>query len=146
MPLPTGRRPFPVNGERGVAVAVMDSTAGTMPDTITEGDVLVDGATDMTQFGRGKKAGDVVDMRPHLLRRVVQDGHERRKAQVRHLAPPHGLHTAQVEILQIDRLVPGTQIPCRVPVPRCPPIGNGAVDTGKRLPCLPSMARPFLLS
>jgi hypothetical protein len=94
-----GRRPFPENVDRGVAVAMVDSATGTGPDAITEGDVRIDGATDMTQYGRGKEAVDVVDNGAHLLRRVVQEGYEAPKAQIRDFVPPHGLHPAQIQIL-----------------------------------------------
>jgi hypothetical protein len=86
-----------VSIDRGVAVSVVGGTAGTSPDTITQGDEHVERATDMTQLGRWKEAVDVMDVRSQLLRRVVQDGDEAGKAQVRDLASPHRLHALQGE-------------------------------------------------
>ena len=93
----TGRRPFLVNIGGGVLVPLMGCAAtGTGPQPITQGDGMVDEATDMAAFGGREKAADVMDMRAVLFGSLVQNLHKPAKAQIRHFAAPQRLHAVQL--------------------------------------------------
>ena len=74
------------------------ATAWTDPQPITQGDGIVNEATDMTAFGGREKTVDMVYMRPVLLGSLMQNLHKVPKAQIGHFAPPHRLHTAQLQV------------------------------------------------
>src|SRR5215212_7114291 len=60
-------KPFLVNIGGGVLIPLMGRAAtGTGPQPITQGDGMVDEATDMAAFGGREKAVDVMDMRAVL--------------------------------------------------------------------------------
>ena len=68
------RRPFLVNIGGGVLIPLMGRAAtGTGPQPITQGNGMVDEATDMAAFGGREKAVDVMDMRAVLFGSLVQN-------------------------------------------------------------------------
>jgi hypothetical protein len=78
--LETGRRPFLVNIGGGVLVPLMGCAAtGTGPQPITQGDGMIDEATDIAAFGGREKAVDVMDMRA-VLPSIYADSAEGKRA------------------------------------------------------------------
>ena len=75
------------------------------PDTVTQGDMVIDVPTDRAQFGRRKPRVNMLHYGPRLGSAVVQDVHEGPKAQVGHLASPEGFHSLQVEGFERDVVI-----------------------------------------
>jgi len=110
------------------------AATGTGPQPITQGDGMVDEATDIAAFGgweaaplswgrsavadAGNKAVDVIDMGAVLFGSLVQNLHKPAKAQIRHFTAPQRLHAVQLQVFQEDRVVRGTQFMGEVPLPR----------------------------
>jgi hypothetical protein len=116
------RHPFPAHVYGRVVVPFVDCIAALAgPQPITQGNGRVDEATDMTPFGRGEKAVDMVHMRPVLRCGLVHNLLKAPKAQSCDFAPPQRLHAAQVQVFQIDRVIGGTQF-----------VGNPGVCQGRR--------------
>ena len=91
------RRPFLVNMSGGVLIPLMRRAAtGTGPQPITQGDGMIDEATDMATFGGREKAVDVMDMRPVLLGSLMQNLHKPAKARIHHFAAPQRWHAVQL--------------------------------------------------
>jgi hypothetical protein len=66
-----------VNIGGGVLIPLMGRAAtGTGPQPITQGDGMVDEATDRAAFGGWEKAVDVMDMRAVLFGSLVQNLHK----------------------------------------------------------------------
>ncbi len=65
-------KPFLINIRCGIPIPLMGRAAAwTGPQPITQGDGMVDEATDMTAFGGREKAVDMVYVRPVLLGSVA---------------------------------------------------------------------------
>ena len=108
-------KPFLINIRCGIPVPLVGSAAAwTGPQPLTQGDGMVDEATDMTAFGgweaaplswgrsavadAGNKAVDIVYVHTVLLGSLMQNLHKTPKAQIGHFATPHHLHTAQLQV------------------------------------------------
>ena len=90
---------FLINIRCGIPVPLVGSAAAwTGPQPLTQGNGMVDEATDMTAFGGREKAVDMVYVRPVLLGSLMQNLHKTPKAQIGHFATPHHLHTAQLQV------------------------------------------------
>ena len=102
----TGGRPLLIDIVRRIPVPLMGRAAHRAgPDTITQGDGMVEGTAHMTAFGRGKEAVDVMDVRPMFRCGLVQDLHKASKAQISHFPAPHGRHATECQVFKIDRVV-----------------------------------------
>ena len=144
---PTGRRPFLLDIDSGVAVPLMRDAAGcTGPDPITERDMLVDVSTRGTQCGTRKPAATCCTNVPVLAATWCRMSDEAGKAQVRHLAAPQGFHALQVQGFQADDVVLPAQVVRQLPVKRLADMGHPAMDPRQVLVGLVAIARAFLLA
>src|SRR5215831_10955725 len=142
--LETGRRPFLMNIDCCIAVSVMSRTACASPRSITQRDAGIEVATDMTQFGRGKKAIDMMDMCAMSVGSLMQDLHKTPEAKIGYFASPHSYHAAQLQVLQVDRVIRSTEVMRQLPMPILSLVRNIGLHLRQTMPCLTSMARSWL--
>ena len=138
----TGGRPLLIDIVRRIPVPLMGRAAHRAgPDTITQGDGMVEGTAHMTAFGRGKEAVDVMDVRPMFRCGLVQDLHKASKAQISHFPAPHGRHATECQVFKIDRVVLLAQRAGGRPMPSRALMGNPPMPLCQRVSGLTPMAR-----
>lgn len=85
--------------------------------------MLVDRAANVTHLCGREPPTDVVYNRPCLRHHVVQDADEATESQVRHLATPHPLHAAKIQVFQVYGVIGLAQLIGQVPVIRVALVG-----------------------
>jgi hypothetical protein len=111
------------------------------PDTVPQGDEGIEVATDMTEPGRGKEAVDMMDVHAGLPRSSVQNLHEPSQSQDGHFPAPQHFYASQYQVFKADRVINGTQLVCKLPMPRLTLVGSLVMEPCQGLACLPSMSR-----
>jgi hypothetical protein len=141
--LDTGRRPFLVNSAGRIPVPLVRSATGAGPHPISQRNEGIEVAADMTQFGRGKPAVNMMHVGPMPVGNLMQDVHKAPKAQISDFAAPQRRHAPQLQVLQVDRVIPGTEVMGQFPVPILPLMRNPGMGLCQSLPCVPPTARAW---
>jgi hypothetical protein len=81
-----------------------------------------------------------------LRRDMVQNLHERAKAQVRDFAPPQGFHALQIESFQHDDVILCAELMGHVPMERVTEMANPPVHTGQMQMSFPTIVGASMLA
>ena len=124
----------------------MNSAASTFPQTIPQGEFLVDPTARVASLAAWIPAVDQGDGATVLHSHEPEDLHERGEAEVGYLSAPQCFHAGEIQILKCDVLESPHQVECRLEVEILPYVGDLAVQQGKGALRLRSVVRSFFLS
>jgi len=135
-----------MNIHSGIMITIMLGAAfWTGPLAITKAKLMVDIATDRTQLARRKVAVHKTEMRPGLFGHVQQDANKVAVSKVADLAAPKTLHTPQIEVFEIDRVIGFAKLPGQFPVPGSALVGHTSMGASQMQAGLVPVVRAALL-
>lgn len=123
-----------MNIHSGIVITIVHRAAyRTRPLAISKAKIMIDRTTNRTQPAGRKVSVHETEMRSRLFGHVRQDAKKVAVTKIADLAAPQTLHTAQLQVFKVDRVMGCTQLAGQFPMPSSALIGHVSMDASKPL-------------